>query len=301
MADRTTLHHGSLRAEYFKGLAIALLGVIVLSFDALLIRLAGVAGFKASFWRALYTGISLGILFFSTNRLRSKSILLRGGKPMLISGLLWGCSGIGFTLGVMTAGASTTLVIISLAPLFAAAFSFIAYRQRPSWVTLLAAIGALGGIWFMYREGIGHLSPSGIIFAVSTPLLLGSNLAYMRRHREMSRVAVCMIGGFAGAAIAFVASGASVMVPSSSMLPLALLGLVAIPFAQTMISTGTRYIPAAESALINSLETVFGIAYVWLFLGERPDVDFIIGASVVLLCITANSLYQARLRTAMQQ
>lgn len=301
MSDHLDVHHVSLRAEYFKGLSIATIGVIVLSFDALLIRLAGVAGFKASFWRALFTGIALAIIFFSTNRSRSLGILRHGGKPMWISGLLWGCSGLGFTLGVMTAGASTTLVIISLAPLFAAAFSYLAYRQRPSWVTLLAATGALGGIWFMYRDGIGHLSPEGMLFAISTPLLLGTNLAYMRRHRKMSRVAVCMIGGFAGAVISFAVTAASVIVPTESMLPLALLGLFAIPFAQTMISTGTRYIPAAESALINSLETVFGIAYVWMFLSERPDADFIIGASIVLICITANSLYQTRVRKALER
>jgi drug/metabolite transporter (DMT)-like permease len=69
---------------------------------------------------------------------------------------------------------------------------------------------------------------------------------------------------------------------------------VLIPFAQIMISTGTRYISAPETALVNSSETVLGIFYVWLFLGERPNQDFLIGASIVLLAITANSLHQAK-------
>ncbi len=79
----------------------------------------------------------------------------------------------------------------------------------------------------------------------------------------------------------------------ASILPLMLLGLVVIPFAQTMISTGTRFINAPEAALVNSSETVIGIFYVWLFLGETPNQDFMIGASIVLLAITANSLHQA--------
>jgi drug/metabolite transporter (DMT)-like permease len=133
-------------------------------------------------------------------------------------------------------------------------------------------------------------------FAIATPLLLGINLAFLRRHQKMSRVAVSMIGGYVGATISVIVAGGQIAIPLSALLPLAILGLVAIPFSQVMISTGTRYIPAAESALINSLETVLGILYVWMFLGEAPTIDFIIGATVVMISISANSLYQAMVR-----
>ncbi len=284
--------------EYFKGLIIATLGVIVLSFDALLIRLAGVAGFKAGFWRALFTGLSLTILFFTTNRKNSFKILKEGGLPMWVSATLWGCSGLIFTLGVMTAGASTILIMLSLAPLCAAAFSFFAYKQKVSWVTLLAAVGAIGGIWYMYRNGVGHLTASAIVFALLTPTLLGINLSFMRRHKEMSRVGLSMLGGYIGAFISLIIAKFNVGVPKESIIYLLVLGAAAIPFAQTMISTGTRYIPAAESALINSLETVLGITYVWIFLGEIPNANFMFGGAIVLLSITANSLYQARVKKA---
>ena len=297
---QTHIPSNSSRKDYFKGLVIATTGVVVLSFDALLIRLSGVSGFQASFWRALFTGISLALVFFVSNRSRALAILRSGGKTMWISGIMWGFSGLCFTLGVQTAGAANTLVLISLAPLFAAAFGYIAYRQRPSAVTQLAALGAIGGIYFMYRNGFGDISFVGLVFAISTPILLGTNLAYLRRHREMSRVAVCMIGGFVGALISIVVTTGHVAISTQALVPLAVLGLFAIPFSQTMISTGTRYIPAAESALINSLETVLGIVYVWLFLGEAPTGEFIVGATIVMISITANSLYQARARKAGQ-
>lgn len=286
----------SARATYFKGLAIATIGVIVLSFDALLIRLSGVSGFQASFWRALFTGISLTLVFFGKNRKAAMPMLASGGRPMWTSGILWGLSGLGFTLGVQTAGAANTLVLLGLAPLFAAAFSYVAYRHKPSFVTVLATIGAIGGIYYMYRNGFGDISIVGMLFAISTPTLLGINLAFLRRHQSMSRVAVSMIGGYVGAIISLVVTAGRVAIPTESLIPLLILGLFAIPFSQTMISTGTRYIPAAESALINSLETVLGIAYVWMILGEAPTIDFIIGAAIVMVSITANSLYQANIR-----
>ena len=67
-----------------------------------------------------------------------------------------------------------------------------------------------------------------------------------------------MIGGYTGSLIALLAAGFDVAIDKNSFVPF-ILGMFFIPFGQIMISNGTRYIPAAESALINSLETVLGI------------------------------------------
>ncbi len=294
-----TNKENSLSFIYFKGIVIATVGVIIFSFDALLIRLAGVSGFKAGFWRAGFTAISLGVVFFFLNKAKAIEILKKDYKPIIIAGILWGLSGLGFTLGVMTAGASNALVMLSISPLFSAAFSFIIYRRIPSWITLLATVGAIWGIWFMYHNELETLNWVGLMFSLSTPFFAGINLSFMRTHKEVSRIAIGMAGGVAGMIFSLVGSVGSVAISFSSILPLAILGLFAIPIGQTMISTGTRYIPAAESALIKSLETVFGIGYVWLFLSERPSNDFLIGATIVLISITANSLYQSRVHRAL--
>ncbi|HKL58111.1 MAG TPA: hypothetical protein VJ854_06900, partial [Sphaerochaeta sp.] len=105
---------------YVKGLTFAVVGTIVVSFDALLIRLSGTSGIVAVFYRALFIFISISIIFFSARKKSAFSILTSGGKPMIISGLMWGLSGLGFTLGVQTAGAANTLVLVALTPLFAA-------------------------------------------------------------------------------------------------------------------------------------------------------------------------------------
>ncbi len=294
-----TNKESSLSFIYFKGIVIATVGVIIFSFDALLIRLAGVSGFKAGFWRAGFTAISLGIVFFFLNRGKAIDILKKDYKPIIVAGILWGLSGLGFTLGVMTAGASNALVMLSISPLFSAAFSFIIYRRVPSWITLLATVGAIWGIWFMYHNELESLNWVGLMFSLSTPFFAGINLSFMRTHKEVSRIAIGMAGGVAGMIFSLAGSVGDVVISFSSILPLAILGLFAIPIGQTMISTGTRYIPAAESALIKSLETVFGIGYVWLFLSERPSNDFLIGATIVLISITANSLYQSRVHKAL--
>ncbi len=283
---------------YVKGLTFAVVGTIVVSFDALLIRLSGTSGIVAVFYRALFIFISISIIFFTARKKSAFSILTSGGKPMIISGLMWGLSGLGFTLGVQTAGAANTLVLVALTPLFAAAFSWGFYKIIPSVSTILATCVCIFGIWFMYREGFGDLDPKGLLFALMAPFFFGSNLSFLRNHRELDRLPPIMIGGATGTLIALFLSKGNLGMSLASILPLMLLGLVVIPFAQIMISTGTRYISAPETALVNSSETVLGIFYVWLFLGEKPNLDFIIGASIVVLAITANSLHQAKKKKA---
>ncbi len=279
---------------YLKGLTIAIIGVIVLSFDALLIRLSGTSGPVAVFYRAFFTFISISTIFLIKNKNKSLVILSTGGTPMIISGMMWGISGAGFTLGVQYAGAANTLVLVTLAPLFAAAFSAIFYKAKPSLITLFAALVAVFGIWYMYRDGFGEMDTRGLLYALLTPLFLGSNLSFMRQHKKMSRMALVIIGGIIGSIIALILSKGDIYIAKESIIPLAILGLFVIPFAQTMISTGTRYISAPDAALVNSSETVIGIFYVWLFLREVPNRDFIIGASLVIIAITFNSVYQSR-------
>lgn len=285
------------KQRYMKGLLIASTGVAVLSFDALLIRLSGTAGFTAVFYRSLFTMISMSLLFFTLRGKKSLSLVRQGGRAMVISGLMWGLSGAGFTLGIQMAGVANTLVMISLSPLFAAAFSFVFYREKVHLSTIIAALVAIGGIWFIYHKGFKDLNTLGLFFALFTPAFLGSNLAFLRRHESISRMPIVIIGGISGALIALAGSGGKVGTSLESVLPLMVLGLVVIPFAQMMISTGVKYIHAPEAALINSSETVLGVLYVWLFLREAPSADMMIGGSIVLAAISINSVYQARKNT----
>ena len=106
-------------------------------------------------------------------------------------------------------------------------------------------------------------------------------------------MSVSMVGALIGAVISFVLVKGSVGVTTTQLLPLAILGAVLIPFAQTAIGVGTKYIPAGESALISSLETIVGIFYVWFFLSEVPTKETLIGAAIVFGSIIINTLVQA--------
>ncbi|MFA5698335.1 MAG: DMT family transporter, partial [Sphaerochaeta sp.] len=180
-----------------------------------------------------------------------------------------------------------------LSPLFGSLYAFLVYKEKPGLATILAAIGSILGITYMFHREFGSVDVGGLLITLGTPLFMGINLAYLRKHDGVNRVGVSMAGGFFGAIIALILGMGKVAVPPSALLPLLAVGIIIVPFAQVLISMGARYISGAESALITSLETVFGILYVWIFLGEIPHKDILTGGAFVLLCITANTLYHA--------
>lgn len=283
----------SRRSEYWKGIAVTFAGVLVLSSDALLIRASGISGSKAAFWRAFFAFLSLGLLLGITKRRKWKETFIAGGRGFLFSGLLWGLSGITFSIGVYNSGAAVALVMIGLAPFFAAAHSYLFYRSKSHPLTLIAAVGAVAGITYMYSSQLGNIGPSDLFYPILAPLVYGTNLSFLRQHSEIDRMSVTMLGGLFGAVISFALVKGDVGVTTSQLLPLVLLGALMIPFGQTAIGLGTKYIPAGETALIASSETIIGIFYVWFFLAEVPSKETLIGAAVVFASIITNTLVQA--------
>ena len=77
-------------STYKKGIGFVFAGVVLLSFDSLMIRLSGVGGIEASFWRGFFGFFSMLLLFLGTEKKKSLLVLVSGGKPLIISGFFWG-------------------------------------------------------------------------------------------------------------------------------------------------------------------------------------------------------------------
>ncbi len=283
----------SRRSEYWKGIAITFAGVIVLSTDALFIRVSGATGPQTAFWRALFTFFSLAILFGISKRGVWKETLVAGGTGILFSGFLWGSSGLTFSIGVQHSGAAVMLVMLGLSPFFAAAHSYLFYRTKSHPLTLIAAVVAVTGIGYMYSSQLDSIGLKDLFYTIWTPMLVGTNFSFLRQNPHVDRISISMVGGIIGSLIALIFAKGAIAVTASQLWPLIVLGVLVIPFSQLALGMGTKYIPAGESALISSLETIIGIFYVWIFLHEVPSTQTLIGAAIVFASIITNTLVQA--------
>ena len=109
-------------------MGIVTAGVLIISFDALLVRLAAVDGWNVSFWRGLFTGLAMAPIGW---RLSGVGVEDDSGTKVLWSaGAVMALSSLSLVLAFTLTKVANAVIILSSAPLFAAIFSQIFMGER---------------------------------------------------------------------------------------------------------------------------------------------------------------------------
>lgn len=272
-----------------RGLALSAAGMIVISPDALLIRLIRDAGvWDVIFYRSLFTGLILAAVLAFHHRGRLFGLWRGAGRAGAASTLLMGASNFAFVGAILNTTVANTLVIIATMPLFGAVLGWLLIGERVRARTGIAIAVAFAGIVVIFVDSLGSGNWIGDLMAMAAALMQAMNLVVLRTAgpRDMSGT-VCL-SGFASAAI-LLPFAAPAAVGAHDLAVLALLGLVVLPLALTLFIAGPRTAPAAEVALMALLETVLGPLWAWLGVGEVPTVRALAGGFLVVGAIVANA------------
>src|SRR5690606_4431358 len=116
----STRPHVSAPNLHVRGLAIVTAGVFILSFDALLVRLAGATPADFGFWRGMLICVSLLTLLVAGGLGR---VNVRPVGGYLLAGTVAGIGLVLFPFSIMNTHTANTVVILTSAPFFAAIFS----------------------------------------------------------------------------------------------------------------------------------------------------------------------------------
>ncbi len=102
------------------------------------------------------------------------------------------------------------------------------------------------------------------------------------------------VGKYSGTVIAFFeqAFAAVILLPivlkveahptAADMALVLLLGIVTTALAHTLFISSLENIPAQLAGVISSMETVYGIIFAWLLLGEAPALREVIGGLIII-------------------
>ncbi|MDQ7728262.1 DMT family transporter [Halomonas sp. SpR8] len=272
-------------SAYQRGLLMVVLGVVFLSFDGLLIRLADTDGWTIVFWRGFLMFSVLGLLCLTGSRLAT---LRHSPFSSLVSAILLGLISALFVLAVMNANVANVVVILSTAPLFAALFSRVFLKERVALRTLVAIAICILGMSLVFMGEGAHGMLIGNLYALAAAAAIGGNLTVLRRFPAIDRLVVIAGGGLLSAAIALpLASPFSLDAPRYGVL--AVMGLIQMPLATVLINSATRYLPSTEVALFYLVETALGTLWVWWMLGETPTVSTLAGGAVVILVLVLHA------------
>ena len=268
-----------------KGILLSLLGVFILSPDALLIRLAGLDDFTLIFYRGLFPSIVITVLLLFYYRRRFLAVVLAIGWAGLLNGVFYAITNITFIYSIQSTSVANTLVILSSAPIFAAILSIpiLGENQRPStWLVIGLSFVSISIIGL---GSYGQSSLSGDLFALVCAVSTAGSAVLVRYKKHIDLVPSVIVAGILIALYAL-AQAPELEVNSTQFVYLAIIGFVIVPFAFMILAIAPRLASSAEVQLVFLLEAILGPLWVWLVIQEVPATNTLIGGSMLLVSVS---------------
>lgn len=255
--------------------------------------------FEITFWRSLFTAGSLVVLVPAIVGPRALVQGIRqGSKSLWLSGVCWSVMFTAFMLALTLTSVANVLVTMATGPLLTALFARVALGHRLARRTVIAMCVAALGILWMYAAELGagnRRDLMGMGVALLVTLAGATNWTLMQRASRAEGLArVDLLPALLIGALLSSAAMAPLAWPLESgprdVALLAGLGLFQLAIPCTLVVVVARHLSAPEVSLLSLLEVVFGVAWVWLLVGEQPSGPTLVGGALVLLALAGAEL-----------
>lgn len=281
------------------GVLLAAFGTLVLTPDAMLMRLSGMDGVQMLGWRSTIMGVVL-IAAWAVSRVgkwRADMALIFSGGGLAIA-LCQGVNGTLFTFGIV--GAPVTIVLLGVAtvPIFAAVFSWVFMGEatgRATWITIGFVLVGITIAVFGKGEGAWDANALvGALYGLGVAVCLALSFVLIRRLGDVPILPTVGLGALGAGLVGIVLAGPAGMMEEAVLWPILLTGAVVLPVSFYCLSLASRHTAAANVSLLLLLETVLGPLWVWLAIGETPT-PMMLGGGAIVVGSLAIYLLRARM------
>ena len=269
-----------------KGILLACLGVLILTPDALLIRLSGLDAAPLVAWR----GLAMGTLFLIAAMLAGQLRLF----PRLASGVgvalvlaQWANASL-FAPGISLAPVALVLIAVATVPIWAAILSRVLYGQptRPAtWITI--AVVSVGIVVAMTGKGDLAITTNaliGVACGLGVAVSLALSFTLLRHNPELPLLTAVGTGSMLAGLTAFAFTSSQEMA-SGTTWAIAVAAFFVLPASFYLMSEASRHTASVNVSLVLLLETVLGPLWVWMVIDETPSVRLLGGAAIVVVAL----------------
>ncbi len=256
--------------------------------------------FEVTFWRSLFTALSLIVLLPLFQGIRVFHSLFNNGLNFWLSGVCWGVMFTAFMLALTLTSVGNVLVTMSTGPLLTALVARLVIGHRIPLRTWLAIVVAGAGIVYMFASQISEVSVAGTLLALCVPSAAAVNWTIAQsaatRGLNVDLVPAVLVGAVLSAlftlpwALPFQASAHDIAL-------LAGLGLTQLALPCMLSLWCAKVLQAPEVSLLALLEIIFGIALAWVAANEVPAPSVITGGMLVIGALLINELVAWRQRS----
>ncbi len=184
---------------------------------------------------------------------------------------------------------STNAILLQFtAPIWVVVISVLFLRQKPNKKDVLAVVIVLMGmvLFFMGDLEVGNIY--GNIMAIMAGVSLAVMLIIMRGETGNSPLLIPLIGNF----ILFVITIPALFVlqpqfTATNVINIVILGIFQLGMGYLLFSIAVPYVSTLEAALIMVIEPLLNPIWVFIFIGEQPTIQAIIGGVIVVVSVVS--------------
>jgi drug/metabolite transporter (DMT)-like permease len=254
-------------------------------------QLESAQSFEITFWRSLFTALSLLVLLPLTQGRAVFKDMRQGGSSLWLSGVCWSVMFTAFMLALTMTTVANVLITMAMGPFFTALVARVVLGQRIDVRTALAIVMAALGIAWMFGAEVATQGWLGFVVALCVPLAAAVNWTVVQRAAVRGLSVDLAPGVLIGAAISCLVTLPMSMpfqAVASDVAWLALLGLVQLAIPCLLSVACAKVLKAPEVSLLALLEVVFGIFLAWWGAGEEPSSSVLSGGLLVLGALLAH-------------
>ena len=248
-------------------------------------QLDSAQGFEITFWRSLFTVLSLLVLLPLTQGRAVFKDMRQGGASLWLSGVCWSVMFTAFMLALTMTTVANVLITMAMGPFFTALVARVVLGQRIDARTAGAIVLAGLGIAWMFGAEVATQGWLGFVVALCVPMAAAVNWTVVQRAEVRGLSVDLAPGVLIGAAISCLVTLPMSMpfqAVGSDVAWLALLGLVQLAIPCLLSVACAKVLKAPEVSLLALLEVVFGIFLAWWGAGEAPSASVLSGGLMVL-------------------
>ena len=277
--------------QHRKGLILVVISALLFSTPGLFTRGVSAGAWEVTFWRGLFG--ALIVFAFLAWRGTTKQEFSRIGRNGLLAAVVWATGAVAYIQAYKLTSIANVSLIYGSAPLLCALVAWLVLREKPRAIVLAASALAFAGVAVVGYGSLGQANLFGDLLALWMTFTVAVQFAIFRKDPEISAIGVTVLSAVLVLPPCLIfGSPFTVSLPEIAIL--AVFGLVLV-LAATMLTEGSKYLPASETALVSNLEVPVQPVLAYLVFTELPPAATFIGGALIIVAVLATQ-WPARVR-----
>lgn len=203
------------------------------------------------------------------------------------------------TLLYMSANKLTTaanaVVLQYTSPIYIILLNYIFLKHKPSKLDLFALVGVFTGLLLFFMDALKAGNLTGDLLALASGLSF-SGVFFANKLKGANPIESVYLGNL----LSFLLLPLVFLDPQiftlnlKDILLLLVMGIFQLGIAYILFSIGISRVSATSASIIATIEPILNPVWVFLFLGELPTRNALIGACVVLITVIVYNQIQSR-------